>query len=148
MSTTAARRIYEVLLVEDNPGDVRLAREALREHNLPVNLSLAGTAEAAALFLRRRPPFQHAPTPDLILLDLNLPRRNGRDMLAEIKTDPQLRRIPVVVLTSSAAESDVATAYALGANCFITKPRGFLEFGEVMRAIDAFWFQTATLPPS
>jgi two-component system, chemotaxis family, response regulator Rcp1 len=143
--TPAARR-FEILHVEDNPGDVRLTREALADQQLPLTLHVVENGEDAMAFLRRATPYQHASTPDLILLDLNLPRRGGREVLADIKSDPALRHIPIIVLTSSAAEADVLKAYALGANCYITKPAGFDEFGDVVRAIDAFWLTVARLP--
>ena len=141
-------RAFEILLVEDNPGDVRLTREALREHQLELHLHVVENGEDACAFLRRQDPYRHETVPDLILLDLNLPRRDGREVLADIKSDPVLRQIPVVVLTSSDAESDVQKAYALGANCYLTKPAGFDEYGALVKAINAFWFHLVQLPKS
>lgn len=139
-------RPIEILLAEDNPADVRLVREALREHKLLLNLSVVENGEDAMAFLHRQPPFGNAARPDLVMLDLNIPRLDGREVLTRVKADEALRRIPVVVLTSSAAESDILKAYNLGANCYITKPVGFAEFGDVIKAIDAFWFTVVRLP--
>lgn len=148
MSTSVvATRAFEILLVEDRAADVRLTREALKEHKLLHNLSVVSDGEQALSFLRREPPHNAAPRPDLILLDLNLPKVDGRRVLTEIKGDPSLRHIPVVVLTSSSSQEDVEGAYALGANCYVTKPVGFIEFGEVVRSVDSFWLSVVTLPP-
>ena len=133
----------EILLVEDNPADVRLTQEALREGKVKNNLSVARDGEEALAFLRR----EGAPRPDLILLDLNLPRRDGREVLKEIKDDPQLRMIPVVVLTTSAAEGDILKSYALHANCYITKPVDLEQFITVVKSIDDFWLTIVRLPP-
>jgi len=133
----------EILLVEDNPADVRLTQEALREGKVKNNLSVARDGEEALAFLRR----EGAPRPDLILLDLNLPRRDGREVLKEIKDDPQLRMIPVVVLTTSAAESDILKSYSLHANCYITKPVDLDQFITVVKSIDDFWLTIVRLPP-
>jgi CheY-like chemotaxis protein len=138
---------FEILLVEDNPGDVRLTREALKEHRLLHNLSVVSDGEEALRFLRRQEPFVGAPRPDLILLDLNLPRVSGREVLSVVKGDPLLRSIPVVILTSSEAPEDVGRAYELQANCYVRKPVGFTEFGEALRSIDHFWLTVVTLPP-
>jgi CheY-like chemotaxis protein len=138
---------FEILLVEDNAGDVRLTREALKEHRLLHNLSVVGDGEEALRFLRRQDPFVGAPRPDLILLDLNLPRVSGREVLSVVKGDPELRAIPVVILTSSEAPEDVMRAYELQANCYVRKPVGFTEFGEALRSIDHFWLTVVTLPP-
>jgi CheY-like chemotaxis protein len=142
----AAGEPIEVLLVEDNPGDVRLTHEALKEGRTPTRLNVVGDGEAALDFLRRRGRYTQAPRPALILLDLNLPRRSGREVLAEIKADEQLRSIPVVVLTSSQAEQDVRAAYHLNANCYVTKPADLEEFLRVMRALEEFWLSVAQLP--
>ena len=123
----------EVLLVEDNPGDVRLTREALREGKVFNNLSVAKDGEEALAFLRREGEFAEAPRPDVILLDLNLPRKDGREVLEAIKADPSLRTIPVVILTSSEAERDIARAYELNANCYITKPVDLDQFITVVK---------------
>ena len=139
-------RTVEILLVEDNPGDARLAQEAFREARVPNHLSVVGNGEEALLFLQRRPPHQEAPRPDLILLDLNLPRKSGRELLRDIKTDPGLSRIPVVVLTTSQAEEDIASAYDLNANCYISKPVDLDEFFQVVQSIEDFWLKTVRLP--
>ncbi len=128
MATCTAYRPVELLLVEDNPGDVRLTQEALKEGTLAVNLSVARDGVEALDFLRHREPFADAPLPDLILLDLTLPRKNGREVLSEIKSDPLLRRIPVLVMTTSRADQDIQKAYSLNANCYITKPMDLDEF--------------------
>ena len=140
-------KAMDVLLVEDNPGDVRLTQEALREGKIAVNLSVAKDGIEAVDFLHRRGKFQDAPRPELILLDLNLPRRNGREVLSEIKADPNLRRIPTVIMTTSSADQDVETAYSLNANCFMTKPMELDDYMAMIHAIEDFWFTQATLPP-
>ena len=145
MNTQTARSI-EVLLVEDNPGDVRLTIEAMRESKVLVNLSVAGDGEEALAFLRKEGPRQDAPRPDLILLDLNLPKKDGREVLAEIKVDAGLRRIPVVVLTTSRADEDIIRSYNLHANCFITKPVDLDQFITVVQSITEFWFSVVRLP--
>ncbi|SRR5688572_17783317 len=137
----------EILLVEDNPGDARLTREALAQSKVKNNLSHARDGEEAIAFLRRQPPFTDAPTPDLVLLDLNLPRRDGREVLEDIKKDPNLRHIPVVILTSSQAEEDILRSYRLHANCFITKPVDFEQLTKVVLGIEQFWFTLVRLPP-
>lgn len=137
----------EILLVEDNPGDARLTREALAQSKVKNNLSYARDGEEAIAFLRRLPPFTDAPTPDLVLLDLNLPRRDGREVLEDIKKDPMLRHIPVVILTSSQAEEDILRSYRLHANCFITKPVDFEQLTKVVLGIEQFWFTLVRLPP-
>jgi CheY-like chemotaxis protein len=139
-------RPVEVLLVEDNPGDVRLMQESLREGKLRVSLAVAADGEEALALLRREAPYAAAARPDLILLDLNLPRKDGREVLAEIKADPHLRRIPVVVLTSSQAEKDIAISYDLNANCYVTKPVDLQQFMSVVRSIEEFWLTVVTLP--
>ncbi len=137
----------EILLVEDNPGDVRLTRESLAEGRVRNNLHVVADGEAALAFLRRTGRFAAVPRPDLILLDLNLPRRDGREVLADIKADPDLRRIPVVILTTSQAEQDIVQSYDLHANCFVTKPVGLDQFLKVIRSIEAFWLEIVKLPP-
>jgi CheY-like chemotaxis protein len=139
-------RPIEVLLVEDNPGDVRLVQEALKEGRVPVHLTVAIDGVIALDILNRRGLHERAPRPDLILLDLNLPRKNGREVLEEIKSDPGLRRIPVIVMTTSKAEQDVSRAYNLNANCFITKPGDLDEFLRVVRSIEEFWLTVVRLP--
>ena len=146
MTGIAHGRPVEILLVEDNPGDVRLTIEALKEGKVRNNLSVATDGVEALQFLRRLGRFAEAPKPDIILLDLNLPRKGGREVLLEIKEDPDLRRIPVVVLTTSSAEEDIVRSYDLHVNCYITKPVDIERFIHVIRAIDTFWFSIVTLP--
>lgn len=136
----------EILLVEDSETDALLAREALAESKVLNNLHTVTDGEQAMSFLRRLPPHEDAPRPDLILLDLNLPRKDGREVLAEIKSDDDLRHIPVVILTTSEEEADVLGAYELHANCYIVKPVNFARFSEVVRSINDFWFAVVTLP--
>jgi len=140
-------RPVEVLLVEDNPGDVRLAIEALREGKVHVRMSVASDGVEALEFLRRQGRFAQAPRPDLILLDLNMPRKDGREVLAELKADDELKRIPVVVLTTSKAEEDILKTYDLNANCYITKPVDLQQFMHVVRSIQDFWLTVVKLPP-
>lgn len=142
-----ASQPIEVLLVEDNPGDVRLTREALRDGKVHNNLSVAPDGVEALAFLRRQGKYADAPRPDVILLDLNLPKKDGREVLEEIKADPSLARIPVVILTSSEAERDIAQAYALHANCYVTKPVDLDQFITVVKSIENFWFSIVKLPP-
>ncbi len=137
----------DILLVEDNPGDARLTREALAASGVRNTLHDVRDGEQALAFLRREGAFQTAPTPDLILLDLNLPRRDGREVLEDMKGDPSLKHIPVVVLTSSQADEDILRSYRLHANCFITKPRDLDELTAVLRGIEQFWFSIVKLPP-
>ncbi len=136
----------EILLVEDNPGDVRLTQEVLRDGKLHNNLHVAEDGIEALEFLRRVGSYADAPRPDLVLLDLNLPKKDGREVLAEIKADSNLKRIPVVVLTTSKAEEDVFKAYDLHANCYITKPVDLDQFITVVRSIEEFWFTIVKLP--
>lgn len=137
----------DILLVEDNPGDARLTREALMQSKVRNHLHHARDGEEAMAFLRRESPFEHAPTPDLVLLDLNLPRRDGREVLEDIKRDPRLQHIPVVILTSSQAEEDILRSYRLHANCFITKPVDLEQLTKVVHGIEQFWFTLVKLPP-
>jgi chemotaxis family two-component system response regulator Rcp1 len=146
MASEQYGRPVEILLVEDNPGDVRLTREALREGKIRNNLSVVPDGVEALAFLRREGRYAGSPHPDVILLDLNLPRKSGREVLAEIKSDSQLRRIPVVILTTSADEQDILRAYELHANCYITKPVDFEQFITVIQAIENFWLTVVTLP--
>lgn len=136
----------EILLVEDNPGDVRLTIEALTEYKIQNNLQLVEDGEQALAYLKREPPYEGASRPDLILLDLNLPKVDGREVLQEIKGSEKLRRIPVVVLTTSAAEEDVVWSYDLHANSFVTKPVDFDSFIGVVKAIEEFWLSVVKLP--
>jgi CheY-like chemotaxis protein len=138
----------EILLVEDNPGDVRLTKEALKEGKVYSNLHTVKDGVEAMEFLRREGKFQAVPRPDIILLDLNLPKKDGREVLQEIKTDDQLKRIPVVVLTTSKAEEDVLRTYNLHANCYVTKPVDLEKFMVVVKTIDSFWLTVVTLPPN
>jgi chemotaxis family two-component system response regulator Rcp1 len=140
-------KVVDILLVEDNPGDVRLAREALKESKIRNQLFVVIDGVEAMDFLRRRGKHADAPRPDLILLDLNLPRKSGREVLAEIKTDESLKRIPVVIMTVSRAEEDVIKSYDQHANCYITKPLDFNQFIEVTKAIEGFWLTIVRLPP-
>lgn len=140
-------RPIEILLVEDNPGDVRLTQEALREGKVRNHLHVAADGLEAMAFLRREGKHARAPQPDLVLLDLNLPKKGGREVLAEIKEDPDLRRIPVVILTVSKAEEDVLKSYNLHANCYITKPVNLDQFLEVVKSIEDFWLTVVMLPP-
>jgi len=147
MSTTIQTKPIEILLVEDSPGDVDLTKLALEDAKMVNNLSVVRDGIQAIAFPRKTGSYANAPHPDLILLDLNLPRKDGREVLAEIKEDPILKRIPVVILTTSDAERDVLQAYALHANCYITKPVNIQNFISVVKAIEDFWFAVVKLPP-
>jgi two-component system, chemotaxis family, response regulator Rcp1 len=138
----------EILLVEDNPADARLTREVFEGGRLSTHLNIVADGEQALAFLRREGIYEAAPRPKLVLLDLNLPRKDGREVLEELKSDRVLGRIPVIVLTTSAAESDILRSYELQANCFITKPLDLDEYFSVVRAIEDFWLSTARLPSS
>ena len=140
-------RPFEVLLVEDNPGDVLLTTEALEEAKLHINMSIVSDGIEALDYLYRRGPYAEAPRPDLMLLDLNMPRKDGREVLAAIKADPDLRGIPVVVLTTSRAEQDIVRTYNLHANAYVTKPVDLEQFITIVHAINQFWFTIVTLPP-
>jgi two-component system, chemotaxis family, response regulator Rcp1 len=137
----------DILLVEDNPGDARLTREALAMSKVQNHLHHVRDGEEALSFLRHKGEYGDAPTPDLVLLDLNLPRRHGREVLEDIKNDPALAHIPVVVLTSSEAEEDILRSYRLHANCFITKPVDLEQLTKVVHGIEQFWFTLVKLPP-
>ncbi len=139
-------QLIEILLVEDNAGDVRLTQEALREGKVKNNLTVARDGEEALRILRREGEHANAATPDLILLDLNLPKKDGREVLQVIKADPMLRVIPVVVLTTSSAEVDILKSYQLHANCYIAKPVDLEQFISVVRSIDEFWLTVVKLP--
>ncbi|HEX3719823.1 MAG TPA: response regulator [Verrucomicrobiae bacterium] len=136
----------QILLVEDNPGDVRLTEEALKDAKVHTILHVAKDGVEALTFLRKTGQYADAPMPDIILLDLNLPRMNGLEVLKEIKNDEKLRQIPVVVITSSKAEEDVAKSYHLHANCYITKPIDFSQFIVMVQSIENFWFTIVRLP--
>ncbi len=136
----------EVLLVQDSPGDVRLTQEAFAEVNAQVHLNVATDGVEAMAFLRREGAYAHAPRPDLALLDLNMPRLDGRQVLAQIKSDEGLKNIPTVILTTSEAEEDIAQCYQLHANCYFHKPVQLEAFEELVKSINSFWLATATLP--
>ena len=146
METKAAIRPIDILLVEDNPGDIDLAREALELNKLYNSLYVVQDGVAAMDFLRKTGKYNKSPRPDLIILDLNLPKKDGRQVLAEIKEDEDLKRIPVVVLTSSQAEEDILKTYNLHANCYITKPIDFHQFLHVVQSIEDFWLSIVVLP--
>jgi CheY-like chemotaxis protein len=146
MNGSASIQPVEILLVEDNAGDILLTQEVLREGKVVNRLNIVRDGVEAIEFLRRQGRFAAAPRPDLILLDLNLPRKDGREVLAEVKSDPDLRRIPVVVLTTSKAEEDVLQSYDLHANCYITKPVALEDFINVIRSIEDFWLTIVKLP--
>ena len=137
----------DVLLVEDDPGDVGLIKEALQAGRLLLTLAVVEHGERALAYLHREPPYAQAVRPDLILLDLNLPRKDGREVLQALKTDAQFKMIPVVVLTTSDADADILKAYNAGANCYLTKPMEFHRFADVVKSIESFWFSAAKLPP-
>ena len=141
-----SRKTIDILLVEDDPGDVLMTREAFEDHKVSNRLSVVPDGVSAMEFLRKEGEYADAPTPDLILLDLNLPRMDGREVLAEIKEDPELRSIPVVVLTTSEAEEDVLRSYNLHANAYVTKPVDFERFIQVVRQIDEFFVSVVKLP--
>jgi two-component system, chemotaxis family, response regulator Rcp1 len=146
MNMEAIAREIEVLLVEDNRGDVRLTIEALKDGKIHNHLSVVSDGEEALAFLRRQGQYAKVPRPDLILLDLNLPKKDGREVLMEIKQEKDLKRIPVVILTTSTAEKDIIKTYDLHANCYITKPVDFDQFTNVVKSIEDFWFTVVKLP--
>lgn len=139
-------RPVRILLVEDSPGDVNLTREALRTARVANELAVVGDGEAAIEYLRRVGAYADAPPVDLVLLDLNLPKKDGREVLAEVKEDPDLRRIPVIVLTTSADEADILRSYELHANAYVTKPVAFAEFLNALQQLEGFWLQVVRLP--
>ena len=139
-------KLIEILLVEDNPGDVRLTQEAFRENKIRNRLNVVQNGEEAMNYLRKKGQYENAAKPGLIMLDLNLPRKDGREVLAEIKSDPDLRRIPVVILTTSESEDDVHRTYSLHANCYITKPVDMQQFVKVVEAVEHFWLSVVSLP--
>ncbi|SRR5258706_1720800 len=147
MTGQRALRPIEILMVEDNPGDVRLTREALKGGKVWNEIHVVTDGAAALDFLRGKPPYESAPRPDLVLLDLNLPKKDGREVLASMKADPLLKMIPVVILTTSQAEEDVVRAYNLHCNCYVTKPVDFEQFTRIVQAIEQFWLTIVTLPP-
>ena len=139
-------RPVNILLIEDNPGDVRLAQEAFKEGNINVNLDVVMDGMEAINFLRKVGAYENSLTPDLVLLDLNLPKKDGREVLSDIKADPSLRSIPVVILTTSNSEQDILNSYNLHVNCYINKPVDFDRFFDIIQKIEDFWLQTAILP--
>jgi two-component system, chemotaxis family, response regulator Rcp1 len=147
MINPAMNRPVEILLVEDNAGDVRLTREIFKEGKILNHLHVVGDGVAALAFLRQEGPYKKAVRPDVILLDLNLPKKDGREVLADIKVDPHLKHIPVVILTTSEAEQDINQVYNLHANCYITKPVELDQFITVIRSIEQFWLTVVKLPP-
>ena len=148
MNTTDKRNSpMDVLLVEDSPGDVRLTQEAFREANPAIRLHVASDGVEAMAFLQREGAHAHSPRPDIILLDLNLPRMDGREVLARIKEDDKLKTIPVVILTTSDAEADITKSYQLNANCYLTKPVQLDQFESLVKSINEFWLTKARLPP-
>ena len=147
MNYSSEFKPVDILLVEDNPADVRLTEEALKDAKVSNNLAVVGDGVEAMKFLQHQTPYVDSPRPDLILLDLNLPRKDGREVLAELKNDEELRRIPVVILTTSQAEEDILKTYDLHANCYITKPVDLDQFIKVVRSIENFWLTVVKLPP-
>lgn len=147
MSGQTMAKPIEILLVEDNPGDVRLTREAFKEGKVLNNLSVVEDGAEAMAFLRQQGKYADVPRPDLILLDLNLPKKDGREVLPEIKGDTNLKRIPVVILTTSKAEQDILKTYDLHANCYVTKPVDLEQFISVVRFVQHFWLSIVKLPP-
>jgi CheY-like chemotaxis protein len=147
MSDAEFGRPVEILMVEDSPSDVCVTRETLKDSKVLNHISVVNDGEEAMAFLRREGKYVKATRPDLILLDLNLPKKNGLEVLAEVKADEQLRRIPVVVLTTSSAEQDILKTYDLHANCYITKPVDLNQFSAVVKTIEEFWFTIVRLPP-
>ncbi|MDY7077652.1 MAG: response regulator [Chloroflexota bacterium] len=140
-------RGIQVLLVEDDPGDIELMQECLKDAKVMVNLNVVDDGVKALAYLRQEEPYADAMQPDLILLDLNMPRKDGREVLLDIKRDETLKRIPVVILTTSDTEEDILRSYNLGANCYVTKPVGLDQFVQIVSTIEIFWFQIVKLPP-
>jgi chemotaxis family two-component system response regulator Rcp1 len=147
MSEAPRATPIDILLVEDNPGDVRLITETFQEGKISNRLSVVEDGVEALAFLRRQSPYDAAPRPDIILLDLSLPRKSGQELLAEIKQDPELKRTPVVVITSSEAEKDILEAYNNHVNCYLTKPLVLEQFMAVVRSVEEFWLAVVKLPP-
>ncbi len=140
-------KVFDLLVVEDNPGDARLTREILNNNGISSNLYIVNDGVEAMEFLRNKGKFVKSPKPDLIIMDLNLPRKDGREVLAEIKVDEDLKHIPIVIMTISQAEDDILKSYKLHANCFITKPIDLNHFIKVIKSIEEFWFSVVKLPP-
>ena len=139
-------KFIELLLVEDSPGDVRLTKEALKDYKILNNLSVVNDGQEAMDFLNKKGKYKDAPTPDIILLDLNLPKKDGREVLVDIKSDKELRRIPVVILSTSDAEEDIVRAYKNYANCYVTKPIDLEQFVKVVKTLHNFWLSIVKLP--
>lgn len=147
MMREQAAKPVEVLLVEDDPGDVLLTQETLLESKIQTNLHVVSDGVEALAFLRQEGEYAAVPRPDLILLDLNMPRKDGREVLADVKEDPDLKTIPVAVLTTSSQDEDILKSYQLHANCYITKPVGLAQFSTVVQSLEDFWFAIVKLPP-
>jgi len=148
MNNQMRAKPVQMLLVEDNLGDIRLTKETLRDAKVMVNLHVGGDGVEAMAFLRKESQHANAPRPDLVLLDLNLPKKDGREVLAEMKQDPDLRRIPVVILTISNGQEDILKSYNLHANAYVTKPLNLEQFSKIVKAIEDFWFTVVKLPPN
>ncbi len=146
MSTSNQTQPIDILLVEDNPGDIRLTKEAFKDGRIKNELNVVMDGEEAILYLKKKDKYANASTPDIILLDLNLPKKDGREVLAEIKSDPELKCIPVIILTTSSAQSDIVNTYSHHANCYIMKPVDFNQFINVIRTIENFWLTIVKLP--
>jgi len=146
MGDTPIARPVQILIVEDNPADARLVREVMRDSKILNEIHWVPDGVEAMAFLRRQGKYPQAPRPNLMFLDLNMPRKDGREVLSEVKSDPDLRRIPVVVMTSSQAEEDIARAYDQHANCYVRKPISFEQFHAVVKTLENFWFSTVELP--
>ena len=146
MTEYSAAKAIEILLVEDNPGDVRLAKEALSESKIHNQVNVVTNGEDAISYLKKENHFANVARPDIVLLDLNLPKKSGREVLSEMKNDPELRRIPVVILTTSKAEEDIFRTYDLHANCYITKPVDMDQFISIVKVLQDFWFTIVRLP--
>lgn len=146
MSNASQSKPIDILLVEDNPGDIRLTREAFKDGRIKNEINVVMDGEEAVLYLKKKDKYVNASTPDIILLDLNLPKKDGREVLAEIKSDPELKCIPVIILTTSSAQSDILNTYSNHANCYIMKPVDFNQFINVIRTIENFWLTIVKLP--
>lgn len=146
MSNSNQTKPIDILLVEDNPGDIRLTKEAFKDGKIKNELNVVMDGEEAVLYLKKKDKYVNASTPDIILLDLNLPKKDGREVLAEIKSDPELKCIPVIILTTSSAQSDILNTYSHHANCYIMKPVDFNQFINVIRTIENFWLTIVKLP--
>ncbi len=146
MSNSSQTKPIDILLVEDNPGDIRLTKEAFKDGRIKNELNVVMDGEEAILYLKKKDKYTNVGTPDIILLDLNLPKKDGREVLAEIKSDPELKCIPVIILTTSSAQSDILNTYSHHANCYIMKPVDFNQFINVIRTIENFWLTIVKLP--